>query len=541
MSKTYIFGHKQPDTDSICASISFSYFKNKMGFKTEPATLGNINNETKFVLNYFNLKEPKYLNDVKLQVKDIDYIKGCYVHEKASINDSFIYMRDNGLTGLPIVDDNKKLTGLVTLKELAKELIQGDFNLLNTSFDNIINILEGEEILRFDEEIKGNIIAATFRSTTFMDRVKLTNNDILIIGDRHNIVEYAINCKVKLIIVIGDLEFEDKHLELAKQNKVNIIRTHYNTYKTAKLINLSNYISTVSYCSNPVSIDHNCYYTKFEQIAMQSKHNNYPIVDKNGVCLGLLHLSLSITKHPKKVILVDHNEKDQSVDGIDEAIIEEVVDHHKLGTLATSLPINFRNMAVGSTNTIVYNIYKENGVEVPREIAGAMLSGILSDTMILKSPTTTLLDKIAVLELEKLALVNHQEFGKEMFKAGSSLEGMTKEEILYQDFKKFKYENFNIGIGQVITTDPESILKNKDEYVALLNNISLTDNFEIVCLFVADIINNGSYVIYNTDSELYIKESFDVDNIFEGCYLENIISRKKQIIPNLLENLQKYS
>jgi len=541
MKKIYVFGHKQPDTDSICASISLSYLKNRMGFKTEAMTLGNINNETKFVLDYFNLEEPKYLNDVKLQIKDIDYIRGCYVNEKTSINDSFVYMRDNGLTGLPIVDDNTKLTGLVTLKELAKELIQGDFNLLNTSYDNIISILEGKEILRFDDEIKGNIIAASYRSTTFMESVKLTNEDILIVGDRHSILEYAINCKVKLIIIVGDLELHDHHIELAKENKVNIIKTQFNTFKTTKLINLSNYISTVSYCNNPVSIDHNDYYTKFEQIAMKSKHNNYPIVDKNGTCLGLLHLSLSITKHPKKVILVDHNEKDQSVDGLDEAIIEEVVDHHKLGTLATTLPINFRNMAVGSTNTIIYNIYKENNVEVPTEIAGAMLAGILSDTMILKSPTTTLLDKIAVFELEKIALVKYKEFGGEMFKAGSSLEGKTKEEILYQDFKKFKYENYNIGVGQIFTTDCDFILKNKDDYVSLLNNISSLENYKIICLFVTDIINNGSYVIYNTNSEEDIKDAFNIDNIFEGCYIENIISRKKQIIPNLLESLQKYS
>jgi len=196
-------------------------------------------------------------------------------------------------------------------------------------------------------------------------------------------------------------------------------------------------------------------------------------------------------------------------------------------------------MAVGSTNTIIYNIYKENGVSVPKEIAGAMLSGILSDTMILKSPTTTLLDKIAVLELEKIAKVKYQDFGKEMFKAGSSLDGMTKEEILYQDFKKFKYEDSNIGVGQVFTTDVDLILNNNEEYISLLNDISKEENYKIICLFITDIINNGSYVLYNEISEEIIKESFGISNIYEGCYIENIISRKKQIIPILLENLEK--
>ena len=540
MNTIYIFGHKQPDTDSICASISLSYLKNKLGFKTEPKTLGSINKETRFVLDHFNLKEPKYLNDVKLQIKDVDYIKHCYVNEKTSINNSYIYMKENGLTGLPIVDDTKKLKGLVTLKELAKELIQGEFNSLNTSYDNILTTLNGKEVLRFDEEIKGNILAAAFRSATFMENIKLTNNDILIVGDRPSILEYAINSKVKLIIIVGDLELNSEHLELAKQNKVNIIKTQYDTFKTTKLINLSNYISTVIHCSNPLCIDQNDYYTTFEQIAIKTKHTNYPIVNKKGECLGLLPLSLAISKQPKKVILVDHNEKDQSAEGLEEASIVEVVDHHKLGTLATTLPINFRNMAVGSSNTIIYNIFKENDVEVPQEIAGAMLSGILSDTLILKSPTTTLLDKIAVFELENIAKVNYQEYGMEMFKAGSSLDGMTKEEILYQDFKKFNYNEHNVGVGQVFTTDIDFVLNNKDEYIQMLDDASVNDDYKIICLFITDIINNGSYMLYNTKAEDILKESYELDEIYEGCYIENIVSRKKQIIPPILENLEKY-
>lgn len=541
MNTIYVFGHKTPDTDSICGSISLSYLKNKLGFKTEAVTLGDINKETKFVLDYFNLKEPKYLNDVKLQIKDVDYIKHCYVNEKTSINNSYIYMKDNGLTGLPIVNDDKMLTGLITLKELARELIQGDFTYLNTSYDNILNTLNGNEILKFDEEIKGNILAASFRSSTFVENIKLTNDDILIVGDRNNILEYAINSKVKLIIMVGNLELDSKYLDLAKNNKINIIKTEYDTYKTTKLINLSNYISTVSYCNNPLCIEQNEYFTNFEQLTLKTKHTNYPIVNKKGECLGLLHLSLNVKKNPKQVILVDHNEKDQSVDGLDEANIVEVVDHHKLGTLATNAPINFRNMAVGSSCTIIYNIYKENNIEIPREIAGALISGILSDTLILKSPTTTLLDKIAVIELERIASINYQEYGMQMFNAGSSLEGMTKEEILYQDFKNFSYDNLKIGIGQVLTTDIQSVLNEKDIYAELLNKVAKDNNYKVVGLFVTDIINNGSYIIYNKEAEDILKESYNLEDIYIGTYLKDIVSRKKQIIPAILETLEKYN
>lgn len=541
MNKIYVFGHKKPDTDSICASISLSYLKNKLGFNTEPATLGDINKETKYVLEYFNLKEPKYLNDVKLQIKDIDYIKQCYANGKTSINDAYNYMKTNGLTGLPIVDDDKKLKGLVTLKELAKELIEGDFEQLNTSYDNILRVLHGKEILKFDNEIHGRIIAASFRSATFVENIKLTSNDILIVGDRQNILKYAIDSKVKLIIIISDLELSKENYDCAKANGVNIIRTEFDTYHASKLINLSNYISIVTHGNTPLCIEQNDYYSKFEELAERTKYSNYPVVNKNGECLGLLPLSLSISKHPKKVILVDHNESDQSVDGLDEANIVEVVDHHKLGVLATTLPINFRNMAVGSSNTIIYSMFKENKIDIPKEIAGAMLSGILSDTLILKSPTTTLYDKIAVYELEKIAEVKYQEYGMNMFNAGSSLEGMSREDIIYHDFKKFKYDNYSIGIGQVLTTNVEDVLNDKDEYIRLLNSIANNENYKILGLYITDIINNGAYVLYNENAASILQESYGLGSIYEGIYLDGIVSRKKQIIPPILETLEKYN
>ena len=538
MQTTYIFGHKKPDTDSICASISLSYLKNKLGLKCEPASLGEINKETKYALNYFNLKAPKYLNDVKLQIKDIEYKKNYYLNKNESINAGFNYMHQNDLTGLPIVDENKKLIGLVTLKELAKDLIQGNFTHLKTSYKNIVESLEGVEVLKFDDEIEGNIMAAAFRSTTFIQSKKINHDDIVIIGDRNNILEYVINSKAKLIIIVGDGELSINNYELAKKNKVNVIKTKFDTFHTSKLISLSNYIENVAF-KDPVVINENDYYSTFKELVAKTKHTNYPVINKKGECLGLLPLTLSNLKQPKKVILVDHNEKEQSVDGLEEATIVEVVDHHKLGTLATSMPINFRNMAVGSSNTIIYNLFKENKIVIPQNIAGAMLSGILSDTLLLKSPTTTKLDKEAVLELEEITSVNYQEYGMNMFKAGSSLEGISKEDIIYKDFKKFNYDNLNIGVGQVFTTDVDYILNEKEEYVKILNKISLNENYKIVLLFVTDIINNGSYILYNDESYNIILESYKLERLKQGYYLKDVVSRKKQFIPPILETLEK--
>lgn len=535
---TYIFGHKKPDTDSICASISLSYLKNQLGYKTEPMTLGSLNNETKFVLKYFDLKTPKYLNDVKLQIKDTDYIKNCFVNARETINNGYKYMKNNGLSGVPVVDDDNKLFGLVTLKEIARAMIEGDFTNLITSYENILDTIDGKEILKFDDEISGNILAASFRSTTFVQTIKLNPDDILIVGDRHSILEFAIKSKVKLIIVVGDGEITEKNYELAKENRVNIIKTPYDTFHIAKLINLSNYISSVVF-GNPISFDQNEYYSYFEETAMKTKHTNYPIVNKSGACLGLLPIKYSSFKKPKSVILVDHNEKDQSVDGLEEANIVEIVDHHKLGSLMTTKPINFRNMAVGSSNTIIYHMYKENDIEIPSDIAGAMLSGILSDTLILKSPTTTKLDECAAIDLGKIACVNYEEYGMEMFKAGSMLQGKTKEEIIYLDFKKFSFNDENIGIGQVTTTDVDYVLNEKEEYVDVLNKIAENNNYKIVGLFVTDIMTNGSYILYNDSAEEIFKESYSLDRISQGHYLKDIVSRKKQIIPPVLETLEK--
>lgn len=538
MRSTYVFGHKKPDTDSICSSIAFSYLKNELGYRCEPRTLGSLNNETKFVLKTFGLKEPKYLHDVKLQIKDLQYKKNCYLNELASINDGYLYMKENQLSGLPIVDSNRKLTGLVTLKEIAKELIEGEFSNLNTCYDHLLKVLKGSEVLRFDDEIKGKVKAAAFRSSTLLQTVPLGPDDILIVGDRHSILEYAVNSKIKLVIVVGDLDIKDEHIEIAKKNKVNIIKTPYDTYTTTKLINLSNYLKTVSFSNVPISFELNDYYTQFEEVASKYKHTNYPIVNQKKECVGLIKVSGIIEKNPKQVILMDHNEKEQSVDYLEEAQIIEVVDHHKLDPMATNMPINFRNMAVGSTCTICYSIFKENNIEIPREIAGALLSGIISDTLLLNSPTTTDRDRIALKELEKIAKVDSFEYGKNMFRAGSSLVGKTKEEIIFTDFKQFNMGDDFIGVGQVTTTDVTLILDELDEYVKQINEIAQEQNYKIVVLLITDVINNGSYIIFNDESEGIIEEALG-KSIRQGDYLKGVVSRKKQIIPKLMEVLEK--
>ncbi len=538
MEKTYIFGHKKPDTDSVTSCIALSYLKNCLGESTEPRILGSLNKETAFALSYFKVEEPAYLNDVKLQMKDIAYHKGFMVKDTAPIYDGYQYMIKEGLTGLPVIDDNKQFIGLVTMKDLSKMLISGDMNRLETSYDNLLHVLKGEEICRFDEKIVGNLLVAAYRSTTFIHTVELDPEKILIVGDRHSVIEYAVESGIELIIIAGNGEIKEKHLEIARKNHVNVIRSPYDTYHIAKLVSLASCIKTMIGSYNPIKFEETDYISDVLEINDKLKHTNYPIVDRNNECLGLFKITDLSEKNPKRVVLVDHNEKMQSAEGIEEAEILEIFDHHNLGSITTAAPINFRNMAVGSTCTIIYNLFVERNIEIPREIAGMMLSGILSDTLILKSPTATEKDREAILALSKIAQVDYEQYGMDLLKAGTSLEGMTKENVIYNDFKVYNANGKSFAIGQFFTMNFEDIEKEMNEYVNVLDEIAENNQYSLVALYVTDIINKGSYVLYNKKAQNLMETAYDLDKIEQGHYFENCVSRKKDVVPVIMEVFQ---
>lgn len=540
MKQTFIFGHRNPDTDSICASIALSNLKNMKGQKTKPVRLGDINNETKFALEYFNVDEPDYLNDVKLQLNDVDYIKNFYVKENMCLFDAYNLMLKESVSGIPITNSDGKLTGMLTLKEIANYLINGDFENIETDYDNLVRTLEGEELLKFKDNIVGKIRVASYRSTTIREHIDFNKTDILIVADRHSVIEYAIKCKIQLIILVGDSNIKEEHIKLAKENKVNIIKTKLSGFFVTKRINLCSFNKYIIENKNiePTFFHNYDYVNEVKEAASKIKHTNYPIVDRNGKCLGLLRMADIDSFERKKVILVDHNDPSQSVVGLDEAEILEVIDHHNIGNIYTKNPINFKNMAVASTNTIIYNMYKDYKLPITREIAGLMFSGILSDTLLLKSPTTTEIDKMAIKELEVILNLDYEKYGLEMYKAGASIEGKTIEEIINNDYKEYQINNKHLGIGQVLTLSIDEIEKNKVKYINELNKIAKDKELDICLMFVTDIINNGSYIYYNNSNENLIKIAFNLEEINEGAYLEGYVSRKKQILPKLLDVLE---
>ena len=361
----------------------------------------------------------------------------------------------------------------------------------------------------------------------------------LVIGDRKAILEYAIASKVKLIVLVSNSEITSDVLTKAKKNKINIIRTSLSSYEVNKLLSLSTYIKNIIRKEGSYTFYEVDYLSDFFEKSRTLKHTNYPILNNKNECKGLMTLTDTNDINRKQVILVDHNNFSQSVDGLDEAEILEVIDHHNIGDIVTRKPINFRNSRTGSVNTIIYDLYKENNIEIPSCIAGIMASAIISDTLLLTSPTTTIRDTDALINLSKIAKINYKKYGIDLLKQGMSIKGLSFEQLLHKDFKTYKVNDNKIGIGQTLTSDFNIIKKKLNELVEYIDEVADKEDFKVLTLFVTDIFENRSYCLYNTNSEEIVKYSFKLNKISEGVPLEGVVSRKVQIVPYIMDTLDK--
>jgi len=538
MKPIYIFGHKSPDTDSVCSAIALAYLKNQTGINCVPKVIGPINRETQFVLDYFKVESPSYLNDVKVQIKDTKYVKKAYINENASISNALDYMKKFDLTAIPLVNDKKRLTGYVTLKDLAKYLVSDKRDKISTNLKHLLQTLDAKIITNFKNEFEGNVTTVTFSSDAFIKEVKLKPEDILVVGDRYKVIEYAIDSKIQLIILTRNRVIPTKLLNKAVKNKVNVITSSYSSFELCNKLSLANFISTINENPNPKTVDVQSYYSDFIALTKKLHYTNYPVINKNNECLGVINLTDFSVYDKKNVILVDHNNYEQSVDGLEEAEILEVFDHHNIGNIGTNSPIYFTCRPVGCTGTIIYDRYLKEGVKIPKDMAGLMLSAIISDTLLFTSPTTTELDKTSAYALAKIAKVDVERYGMKMLKAASTIKGLSINELIMQDFKSYSIDDKIYGIAVITTMDFDEIEKHMDEYIERLNEMSKT-SYEAVLIFIVDILKEGSYILYNTAAESLVTDAFDLPNIKEGVFVENLMSRKKQIIPAIMKELEK--
>ena len=538
MKQVFVFGHKNPDTDSVCSAIALANLKNKLGLNCAPKVIGPINQETKFVLNYFNTKAPSYLNDVRIQINDLKYVKKAYIEENESIYETFNKMREMDLTAIPLVNREKKLTGYVTLKNMAVYLMNSNRDYINTNIKHLLKTLDAKIITDFETKFEGKISTVTFSSDTFIKEVPLSHESILVVGDRYKVLEYAIDSKVQLIILTRNRVLPVKLLKKATKNKVSIITSSFSSFELCNRLSLTNYIKTINETTNPTTIDIHGYYDDFLNISKKLNHTNYPIVNSNNECLGVVKITQIRDYTKKKVILVDHNNYEQSVEGLDEAEILEVFDHHNIGNIGTNMPIYFTCRPVGCTATIIYDRYIKEGVGISKDIAGLLMSAIISDTLLLTSPTTTAYDIEACKNLSKIAELDYKKYGMEMLKAASSIKGLSVSELINQDFKSYSIDGKPYGIAVITTMDYEEIHKNIDEYINKLDEMSKS-SYKAVLIFIVDILKNGSYVLYNTNSKDLIQSAFNLKTVKEGLFMKGIMSRKKQILPALMKELEK--
>ncbi|MBU3159016.1 putative manganese-dependent inorganic diphosphatase [Clostridium frigoris] len=540
----YITGHKNPDTDSICAAIAYSEFKNKTGKITAvPIRLGETNSETKFILKYFAVAEPELITTVKTQISDLDIDVVAPISPDISLKMAWSIMKKKNVKTLPVIDENEQLAGVASVSNLASNYLDiWDNSILeksNTSLENILDTLSAKCLYKPETPFKitGKIIVAAMQPDS--TKTVIEAGDIAICGDRDDSQCLIINSKASLLIITGNHAPTAEVIELAKSVGCTIILTPYDTFTASRLITQSIPIDYVMTRKNLVTFNTDDFIDEIKYTMLETRYRSYPVLDENNKVVGSISRFHLISENKKKVILVDHNEKTQSVTGLEDAEILEIIDHHRIADVQTGQPIYFRNEPVGSTSTIVATIFFENGIRPSKSVAGILCAAIISDTLLLKSPTSTIVDELTLKRLAQIADLNIEEFAKEMFKAGTSLDGKTAEEIFYQDFKPFTLSGFKVGVSQVGTMYIESFDTIKNDMIDLMNKKAKENGFNLIILMLTDILNGGSVLIAAGEHKDIVSKAFNVTLTDSGIYIPGLVSRKKQVIPPITVALSK--
>ena len=544
--KIFVIGHKNPDTDSICSAIAYADIKNRTSQKVKyiPKRAGQINEETEYVLNRFGMQPPGYLSNIGTQIKDMDIRMSPEADKSMSLKNAWDLMMEKSIVSLPIRDREGQLEGLITIGDIAKTYMDTtDSYLLSrakTQYRRIAEtiagtVVEGNEHGYFT---KGKVLVGT--ANPEMLKAYIESDDLIIMGDREEDHLQAIAQNVSCIIVGMGIEVSKKVIKLAHEREIAIIMSPYDTFTIARLINQSIPVRYIMKTDNLVTFSTEDFTDDIQNEMIKHRHRAFPVINKKGKCIGTISRRNFLDMHRKKVALVDHNEKDQAVDNIDKAEIVEIIDHHKLGSLETMVPISFRNQPVGCTATILYEMYGEQKLEISPSIAGLLCAAIISDTLMFRSPTCTLSDKMAAGALALIAGINIEQFAKEMFKAGSNLKDKSPEEIFYQDYKKFIAEDeINFGVGQISSMDSDELAEIKERLVPFMVSECGRHGVTRVFFMLTNIIEESTELLYYGEgSEDMARIAFHMepeDGVFD---LKGVVSRKKQLIPALMEAAQ---
>ncbi len=541
----YVIGHINPDTDSICSAIAYARLKRILtGGAYKAKRAGQINSETNFVLERFKVPAPGYLSDIRTQVKDIEIRRTEGVSKDISLKNAWALMKKNNVVTLPIVDKDNYLEGLITIGDIAKSYMDVYDNRILTKAEtpcsNIVETMEGELIAGKTEDhfTEGKVLIAAANPDLMENYIE--KGDIVILGNRYESQLCAIEMNAKCIIVCDGAMVSKTITKLAQNNECAIIRTPYDTFTAARLINQSIPIRFFMTNQDLITFSTEDYIDDIREIMAKKRHRDFPILNKDGHYSGMISRRNLLNTRRKKVILVDHNEKSQAVDGLEEAEILEIIDHHRLGSLETINPVFFRNQPLGCTATIIYQMYRENGVDVEPQIAGLLCSAILSDTLVYRSPTCTEIDRALAEELAGIAGIQVEEYAKEMFAAGSNLISKSPEEIFYQDFKKFTVGDLTFGVGQINAMNREELEAIKEKLIPYMQKAFRDHGVDMLFFMLTNIIESSTELLYQgTGAKELLTNAFKLGRDKRNIYLKGVVSRKKQLIPALMLTLQQ--
>ena len=544
--KTLVIGHRNPDTDSICSAVCYANLKRAVtGEEYIPARAGHVNGETRFVLDYFGMEEPALVEDVRTQVRDIEIRKTKGVVDNISLKRAWNIMQENNVVTIPAVREDGTLEGLITVGDITKTYMNiYDSSILskaNTQYSNIIETLEADLVIGTADAYfsQGKVLIAA--ANPDLMEFYIEPHDLVILGNRYESQLCAIEMGADCIIVCEGAGVSMTIKKIAQERGCTIIATTYDTYTAARLINQSMPISYFMTREHLITFESDDYIDEIRDVMANKRHRDFPILDKDGRYLGMISRRNLLGAKGKRVVLVDHNEKNQAVAGIENAEIMEIIDHHRLGTIQTMSPVFFRNQPLGCTATIIYQMYQEAGVKVEPKIAGLLCSAIVSDTLLFRSPTCTPMDEMAARSLAEIAGIEIEKYAMEMFGAGSNLKGKSDEEIFYQDFKRFTSGKIAIGVGQITSLNGDELESIRPRVIHYMENARQENSLDLVFFMLTNILTESTDLICEGNGALQLAEkAFHTEPDESGeqteplVRLPGVVSRKKQLIPALM-------
>lgn len=543
--KTIVIGHKNPDTDSICSAICYANLKQiTSGGEYVPGRAGHVNSETQFVLDYFGMAAPKETQTVKTQVKDIEIRETKGVAKNISLKKAWNLMQDAGVVTIPAVTEDNVLEGLITVGDITRSYMNVyDSSILSkacTQYTNIIETLEGAMLIGDEREYfkEGKVLIAA--ANPDMMEYYIEKHDLVILGNRYESQLCAIEMEAGCIIVCEGAGVSMTIKKLAQERGCTVIKTPYDTYTAARLINQSMPISFFMKTENLITFDTDDYIDDIKEVMASKRHRDFPILDKNGKYKGMISRRNLLGARGKNVILVDHNERSQAVDGMENANILEIIDHHRLGTVETMGPVFFRNQPLGCTATIIYQMYKEAGVTIENKIAGLLCSAIISDTLLFRSPTCTPVDKDAAMKLAAIAGIDVEQLANKMFAAGSKLKGKSDAEIFYQDFKRFTAGKIAFGVGQITSLNAGELNELKSRMLTYMDRAREDEKVDMMFFMLTNILTESTELICDGQGAKQLAgEAFhlgdeEMDKEEHIVSLPGVVSRKKQLVPGLM-------